>query len=101
MAVLASRSRLIYFRVTEEELDRFRTLAESKGARSLSELARQALEGLQRTEPEREEFLPALLEQITEVRERLKDMSGRLEEINLKLAEQKVGEERERVEETA
>jgi hypothetical protein len=98
MAMVASRSRLIYFRVTEEELDRFRTLAESKGARSLSDLARQAMEGLQSKEPASEEFFPALIEQINEVQRRLKDMSGRLEEINLRLAEQQTGE---KVEETA
>lgn len=44
MAVLKPRKRLVYFRVSEEEFQRFSIMCDSTEARSLSDLARTALE---------------------------------------------------------
>ena len=44
MAVLSPRNRLVYFRVSEEEFQRFSALCLSEGARSLSEFARCAVQ---------------------------------------------------------
>jgi len=44
MAVLSPRNRLVYFRISEEEFQRFSQLCLSEGARSLSELARCAVQ---------------------------------------------------------
>lgn len=46
MSVLKPRSRLVYFRVSEDEFQLFNHLRESTGARSLSDLARTAIQGL-------------------------------------------------------
>ena len=46
MAVLRPRSRLVYFRVSEEEYDLFAGMCQSEGARSISDLARLALQHL-------------------------------------------------------
>ena len=43
MAVLRPRTRLVFFRMSEEEYQQFRDLCESRGARSLSDLARTAV----------------------------------------------------------
>ena len=46
MSVLKPRNRLVYFRVSEDEFRQFNHLCESTGARSLSELARSAMQVL-------------------------------------------------------
>lgn len=46
MAVLKPRERLVYFRVTEDEFHQFLTLCEQEGARSVSDLARNAVQRL-------------------------------------------------------
>lgn len=46
MAVLKPRNRLVYFRVSEEEFQLFSGMCEIEGARSISDLARLALQRL-------------------------------------------------------
>jgi hypothetical protein len=43
MPVLHPRTRLVYFRVSEEEFQQLNEMCQSSGARSISELARQAI----------------------------------------------------------
>jgi hypothetical protein len=52
MAVLKPRNRLVYFRVSEDEFLQFSAICQSAGARSLSDLARLAMQQMlaQRTE---------------------------------------------------
>jgi hypothetical protein len=85
MALTVSRTRLIYFRVSEQELARFRTLAEKKGARSLSDLAREALERLHATQGEggdAPELVPRLLEQIGSLRDTVDRMNVKIQELS-------------------
>ena len=51
MAILKRRSRMISFRLSEEEYAGLRTLCENEGARSVSDLARDAVSRLMRKEP--------------------------------------------------
>lgn len=44
MPVLKPRTRLVYFRVSEDEFQQFHRACESEGARSLSDLARSAMQ---------------------------------------------------------
>lgn len=44
MSVLRPRKRLVYFRVSEEEFQRLASVCHSAGARSISDLARTAVE---------------------------------------------------------
>jgi DNA-binding transcriptional regulator GbsR (MarR family) len=46
MAVLKPRERLVYFRVTEDEFHQFASVCEQEGARSISDLARSAVQRL-------------------------------------------------------
>ena len=46
MSVLKPRNRLVYFRVTEEEFQQLNHLCISRGARSISDLARSAVRNL-------------------------------------------------------
>lgn len=46
MAVLRPRRRLVFFRIPEDDYERFRGLCEQEGARSVSELARTAVDRL-------------------------------------------------------
>lgn len=46
MSVLKPRTRLVYFRVSEEEFQQFNRICESIGARSLSDLARSAMQNM-------------------------------------------------------
>jgi hypothetical protein len=44
MAVLKPRTKLVYFRVSEEEFQQFNRICESEGVRCLSDLVRSAME---------------------------------------------------------
>src|SRR5579872_5821706 len=44
MSVLKPRTRLVYFRVSEDEFQQFNQMCESVGARSISDLARSAIQ---------------------------------------------------------
>lgn len=46
MSVSNPRNRLVYFRISEDEFKRFSTLRELRGARSISDLARLAMQDL-------------------------------------------------------
>ncbi len=46
MAVLKPRERLVYFRVSEDEFHQFVSVCEREGARSISDLARNAVQRL-------------------------------------------------------
>jgi hypothetical protein len=46
VAVLKPRERLVYFRISEDEFHQFTSVCEQAGARSLSELARNAVQRL-------------------------------------------------------
>jgi hypothetical protein len=46
VAVLKPRERLVYFRITEDEFHQFANVCEHEGARSISDLARNAVQRL-------------------------------------------------------
>jgi hypothetical protein len=46
VAVLKPRERLVYFRISEDEFRQFVSVCEQVGARSMSDLARNAVQGL-------------------------------------------------------
>lgn len=46
MAVLKPRERLVYFRISEDEFRQFASVCEQEGARSVSDLARNAVQRL-------------------------------------------------------
>jgi DNA-binding transcriptional regulator GbsR (MarR family) len=46
VAVLKPRERLVYFRITEDEFHQFSSVCEQEGARSISDLARSAVQRL-------------------------------------------------------
>ncbi len=46
MAVLKPRERLVYFRISEDEFRQFVSVCEQAGARSVSDLARNAVQSL-------------------------------------------------------
>jgi DNA-binding transcriptional regulator GbsR (MarR family) len=46
VAVLKPRERLVYFRITEDEFHQFANVCEQEGARSISDLARSAVQRL-------------------------------------------------------
>lgn len=75
MAVLKPRERLVYFRISEDEFRQFASVCEQEGARSVSDLARNAVQRLiadghrQREEDEvteRMHRLERLIEAVTE-----------------------------------
>lgn len=82
MAVLKPRERLVYFRVSEDEFRQFVSVCEQAGARSLSDLARNAVQRLiadgqqQRETHELEEKIVVLERLIAAVTEQLHLLCG-------------------------
>ena len=82
MAVLKPRERLVYFRVSEDEFRQFVSVCEQAGARSVSDLARNAVQRLiaegqrQRDGNEMEEKMQVLERLIAAVTEQLQLLSS-------------------------
>lgn len=85
MPVMSSRNRLIYFRVSEDELMRFRALAEMKGSRSLSDLMRDALERLDGAQHQTSAEAPRLLAEINSLQQSISEMNLRLDGLTKQL----------------
>lgn len=81
MAVLKPRERLVYFRVSEDEFKQFVSVCEQGGARSVSDLARSAVQRLiadgqrERTDGELDERMRRLERLIAAVTEQLNLLS--------------------------
>lgn len=77
MAVLKPRERLVYFRISEDEFRQFNSVCEQGGARSVSDLARNAVQRLiadgqrQREDKELEDKMRVLESLIAAVTEQL------------------------------
>jgi hypothetical protein len=78
VAVLKPRERLVYFRISEDEFRQFVSVCEQEGARSVSDLARTAIQRLiangdrQRNGEELAEKMHRLEQLITSVTEQLR-----------------------------
>src|SRR6202035_3557900 len=89
VAVLKPRERLVYFRVSEDEFRQFVGVCEQAGARSVSDLARNAVQRLiaegqrQREGHELEEKMQVLERLISAVTEQLQLLSGQSREAAL------------------
>jgi hypothetical protein len=84
MAVLKPRNRLVYFRVSEEEFQLFSGMCEVEGARSISDLARLALQRLAQehrlnTEDDFIGKLKAINEVLNELGEKVERLKTQLE----------------------
>lgn len=84
MAVLKPRNRLVYFRVSEEEFQLFSGMCEIEGARSISDLARLALQRLVQehrlnTEEDFVGKLKAINEVLNELGEKVERLRTQLE----------------------
>ncbi len=113
MAVLKPRERLVYFRVSEDEFRQFVSVCEQAGARSVSDLARNAVQRLiaegiqQRGDEEMTAKMQRLEKLIAEVTEQLQLLTaGRSAESSLShvaarngMSEHRHGEQNGRVEE--
>lgn len=88
MAVLKPRERLVYFRISEDEFRQFNSVCEQGGARSVSDLARSAVQRLiaegqrQREGQELEEKMRVLEGLIAAVTEQLQLLTGNQERAN-------------------
>jgi len=82
VAVLRPRERLVYFRISEDEFRQFVSVCEQAGARSVSDLARNAVQRLiaegrrQREDQELDERLRALERLIAAVTEQLRVLAN-------------------------
>ena len=78
MAVFKPRERLVYFRISEDEYRQFTSVCEQAGARSVSDLARNAVQRLiadgqrDRQEDQMEQKLRVLERLIAELKEQLR-----------------------------
>jgi len=84
VAVLKPRERLVYFRISEDEFRQFISVCEQAGARSVSDLARSAVQRLiadgnrQREDEELTNKMFRLERLIAEVTEQLQLLNGRV-----------------------
>jgi hypothetical protein len=89
VAVLKPRERLVYFRVSEDEFRQFVSVCEQAGARSVSDLARNAVQRLiaegqrQRDGHELEEKMQVLERLIAAVTEQLQLLSSQSREASV------------------
>jgi hypothetical protein len=88
VAVLKPRERLVYFRISEDEFRQFNSVCEQGGARSVSDLARNAVQRLiaegqrQREGQELEDKMRVLEGLIAAVTEQLQLLTGNQDRTN-------------------
>ena len=92
MAVLRPRNRLVYFRISEDEFANFRSICETEGARSISDLARSALQRMihengNHTESEIDRKLVMVSSMIAELNGALKQLNDLLRDQERRPAE--------------
>ncbi len=89
MAVLKPRERLVYFRISEDEFRQFVSVCEQAGARSVSDLARSAVQRLiadgnrHREDEELEQKMHRLEQLIAAVTEQLQLLASKGQEASL------------------
>ena len=88
MVVFKRRSRMVAFRMSEEDYDRLRGLCVSLGARSVSDLARAAVCRLIGTELEGED---PLVRQVEILSRTVKQLKSTVEELSTRLADRQPG----------
>jgi hypothetical protein len=81
--LIGRRTRVVYFRMREDEVEYFRRLGELLGARSLSELVRAALYRLSVHEPLQQDQRMQL--KLQTIEDMAKSIDGRLRELSLSL----------------
>jgi len=82
MAVLKPRNRLVYFRVSEEEFQLFTSMCQTEGARSISDLARVALQRLAHDHKENGNTEDAFLEKLRLINAALNELWQKVQGIN-------------------
>jgi hypothetical protein len=77
MSLAGSRTKVVYFRVSEAEFERYMLFCRSQGVRSISDLARSGLDIL--VDEERGYTLSALTERVTVLTRLIAGLSGTLQ----------------------
>ena len=77
MALIRSRTKVVYFRVSEAEFERYMAFCRSQGVRSISDLARSGLEIL--VAEERGYTLTGLTERVTALSGLIAGLSGTIQ----------------------
>lgn len=79
MANLKSRTRVVYFRISEQEFAELCDLREARGARSLSELARSAVYAMMQPTPHATPLKEDISERLNELERCLSEMNHHLQ----------------------
>ncbi len=82
MAVLKPRNRLIYFRVSEDEYQRYNHVCESTGSRSLSDLARSAMQTMAQNPGSHEDLIT---EKLAALETLVSDLNRKIHELSASL----------------
>lgn len=96
MRVLKPRNRLVYFRVSEEEFNRFSKICEAAGARSISDLARVAVQHLIH-EPVAKSQADEVVEKLRVLETGMSDLSKRVQELTTMIIGAREAESRGRL----
>ena len=83
MSVLRPRNRLVYFRVSEDEYERFNHVCESTGSRSISDLARFAMRSMIENGNQQQDRVS---EKLSLLEAMVHDLSCKVHQISLSLA---------------
>jgi hypothetical protein len=89
MAVIRSRTKVVYFRVSEAEFEKYMAFCRSQGVRSISDLARAGLEIL--VAEERGYTLSGLTERVTALSGLISGLSGTIQGLTEVVSNKKPG----------
>lgn len=83
MSVLRPRNRLIYFRVSEDEYQKYNHACESTGSRSISELARIAMESMVQNSDKHEDVVT---ERLSVIETLVTDLYRKVHELSVSIS---------------
>lgn len=89
MTLIQSRTKVVYFRVSEAEFERYMAFCRSQGVRSISDLARAGLEIL--VAEERGYTLSGLTERVTALSGLISRLSGTIQGLTEVVSNSRVG----------
>jgi len=89
MSVIRPRTRLVYFRVSDDEFKQYGELCKTAGARSISDLARSAMERMIRENTRHSS--DEITERLCTLDEAIAELTGKIQQLNMLLTERAQG----------
>ena len=89
MPISRPRNRLVYFRVSQDEYERYNHVCEATGSRSMSDLARSAMQSLVRNDSKQDDHIT---EKLTLIETLVNELNRKVNKLSLSIVKGDISE---------